>query len=148
MRGSRGAVLIAALLVGTIILLAGLGFLARRRAQYAAAADANRANQALMLAQAGLEDFRVKLSKSQDFPPWRPEQTVFAYSENFPGGSYAVRVERRSGSRTVYPRQVYWLVRSVGYAGPRGEPTAQRALEAELVPPTSRFSTMRDLGGF
>ena len=145
--GSRhGVVLIAALLVGIIILLAGLGFLAKRKSQYQAAADLNQANQALSLAQAGLEDFRVKLSKTQDFPPWRPDQTVYAYSEDFAGGSYTIRVQRVLGLESTIPRPTALLVRSEGSAGLRAQPRARRVLEAEVNRPATGFATIRDLG--
>lgn len=145
-RGQRGSLLIAALLLGIVILLVGLGFLAQRRAQYQAAAEGSAATQALALAQAGLEDFRVKMAKSYDFPAWRPEQTLFSYSEDFPGGSYSVRVQRVLGNAALNPRPTLYVVRSEGTAGDRGEPRARRVLQAEILRPSTSFSTLVDLG--
>ncbi|MGE0492251.1 MAG: hypothetical protein AB7S38_23770 [Vulcanimicrobiota bacterium] len=136
--------IIGALLIGVIMLLVGLGFLASRRSQYQAARHLRESAQALTLAESGLEDARVKMLKLYDFPPWLEGQTTFAYAEQLTTGSYQVSLERVANDNL---EDGLYRVTSVGLVGPANSPSARAVVEAEMVLP-GVVATFRDGGGF
>ncbi len=116
-RGPRGSLLIVVLLITAVLFVGGLALSVQQQKRYAAAVTETQSLQALSLAEAGLEDVRVKLDKDPDFPPkGTPDQTAFTYSEALLGedgqklGSYTVTVD----SRYAAPPFEFFLVRSQG----------------------------------
>lgn len=102
MKVRRGFVLVFSLLLLLLLTLGGMILLGQRAAQYKAAALAPRTALARALAQAGLEDARVKLEKDLNFPPpGDNKQTLFRYDEavrDLDGvlvGHYEVTVDSR-----------------------------------------------------
>ncbi|MFA5508741.1 MAG: hypothetical protein WC423_25175, partial [Vulcanimicrobiota bacterium] len=69
MTRARGSILIVVLMLITVLLVMGMGFLASRVGEYRAARQAVLSVQAKGLAMAGMEETRVKLLKDFDFPP-------------------------------------------------------------------------------
>lgn len=120
------------LLLLAIMLVLGMGQLNAQAAQYRAVVESQSSAQALALAEAGLEDARVKLDRDGDFPPQGAEdQELFSYREVVldlddvtPVGAYLVTVDRRwRKANTELLR-----VTSEGLAGPVGAPVARRRL--------------------
>jgi hypothetical protein len=152
---ARGSVLIASLLLSSIILLVGLGFWGKRRAQYQATLSQRGQMVALSLAEAGLEEARIKLLKDRNFPPWQEGQQSFSYRENLAAGSYEVILRRLPRENPPPPNNPvpgaqpneYILVECIGSAGPVGAPNARRRIQAEMVTRGVVLS-FRDLGGF
>ncbi len=131
----KGMVLALVLVLSVIVMVLGMAFIGSRAVMYQNSARLGEAAQARALAEAGLEDCRIKLDKDPGFPPpGREEQTKFSYSEDVTDSSgelvgyYEVTVD---SSHAVGP---YYVVRidSVGRAGTRAEPVAQHTIEAEL----------------
>lgn len=95
------------------------------------------------LAEAGLEDARVKLDRDLTFPPpGAVDQLVFTYEEpvmSLDGstqvGNYRVTIDKR------WAEPPFRLVRitSVGTVGDESTPVARRELTAELHLPTFRY---------
>lgn len=146
---SRGFMLILSLLVGILILLVCGGMVYRRSRQYQAANDTVNAAAALALAEAGLEDARVKLDKDDDFPPLGAlDQHIFAYVETVvdldgttPVGSYEVIVDTRWQAA---PCQIVRLT-SIGSLGDSRSPRARRSVTVELdVAPKLRSDPLVD----
>jgi hypothetical protein len=125
-REIRGSLLVTTLLVSILILLVCGAMVYRRSRQYEAANHQVAAARALALAEAGLEDARVKLNKDADFPPFGSEdQRVFSYVEPVfsldgvtPLGSYEVIVDMRWQAP---PLQVYRIT-SIGTCGETQRP--------------------------
>lgn len=70
------------LLLCVLLLVLGVGFLGKRAAQSQAGAAESLAAKARALAEAGIEDARVKLDKDLFFPPpGDVDQTQFSYQE-------------------------------------------------------------------
>ncbi len=89
----RGFILAMSLLLCVLLLVLGVGFLGKRAAQSQAAAAEGLAAQARALAEAGLEDARVKLDKDLFFPPpGDVDQDHFSYQEELRDASGANRV--------------------------------------------------------
>lgn len=134
LRQRRGVLLIVAMLVLSLLLILGMGLMSSQQARYRAAVHSVDSAQALCLAEAGLEDVRVKLEKDRAFPPEAADdQSSFSYSETMSGagqelGSYYVEID---WSYDVAP---YYLLKitTIGCVGPRENPRAQRVLRAEL----------------
>lgn len=81
-RRPQAFILALSLLLCVLLLVLGVGFLGKRAAQSAATASEALALRARALAEAGLEDCRVKLEKDMFFPPpGDEEQLIFSYSE-------------------------------------------------------------------
>lgn len=96
----RGFLLILVLLIAGLVLVLGLGFLSSNSPRYNASVYARTQAQARALADAGMEDARVKLQKDPTFPPRvDASQTVFSYRQpvtDFAGkvvGSYVVTLD-------------------------------------------------------
>lgn len=125
----RGSILIATLLLLSLLLVAGLGLHGAQAQRYRGAAALGRQTAALALAEAGLEDARVKLEKDPLFPPrGAPEQAVFRYSEDLGAGSYTVTVDRTFAG----PPHFLLVVRAQGRAGSRDETETRVTLVAEM----------------
>ena len=113
---SRGAVLIVTMFLVLFIFVLGLGLLGRRAPQYESATQATLEAQARALAEAGLEDARVKLNHDQDFPPPGDDgQEIFSYRETVldvdgqPVGYFDVQVDL---SRKAAPAALIWVTSS------------------------------------
>jgi hypothetical protein len=136
----RGSALLIALMVAVIIFVAGIALVFQFRSDYQQRIQSSQWAQAKAFAQAGLEDFRVKLERDFNFPPRSDvEQTIFEYREQIaPEGGFQVRSD-------VSLRRDPWqlvLVRSRGYFGSVESPTLIVALEGEFdVSPVVRGST-------
>ena len=134
-RQRRGATLIFVMLLSMVLLILSMGFLSQRIAQNRAANLGLRSIQARAMAEAGLEDARIKLAKRQSFPPLDDQQQAdFAYSETLnnasglPVGSYRVWLD------TSYASGPHWLMRvtSRGWVGASANPEAEVVLFAEI----------------
>lgn len=127
--------MILSLLLTSLFLVMGIGFLSQRAAQNRASKAAQARFQARALAEAGLEDAAIKLAKRSNFPPLADEtQRVFRYTERLSDGAgvevgtYIVAVDMtRAG-------EPYFIVRltSTGRVGPAEEPLAELTLSGEL----------------
>lgn len=131
----RGSALLMSLLLLTLLLVLGLGFLGRRAGQYRASALGARTAEARALAEAGFSDAHLKLERDFDFPPRGAfDQTSFVYSEELADldgtilGHYEVTIDN---SRRKAP---YYLVQvvSVGVLGPPDAPLGRAAVRAEV----------------
>jgi hypothetical protein len=132
----NGFVLLAALLLVSLFLIMGMGFLAQRRGQQEAVAASRLHFQARELARTGLETTLVRLAKRHEYPPaYGPGgQETYSYSEfvtDYDGnrlGNYKVRVHYQMG------RDPYFLVRitSRGQVGVTDSARAQAILHAEV----------------
>ena len=151
----RGSTLVVAMLLLSVLFVAGLGFLSQRRAQYLEASAVGRATEALALAEAGVEDARAKMRFDVKFPPpAATDQEKVSYvevmedSSGVEVGSFEVTLDKSAWKE---PYQVL-VIRSTGRLGSRQAPTAQRTVEAEVDMDESRgtyFQVLRwrDLGG-
>lgn len=75
--------LVTSLLLCTVVLLLGMGFLGSRVGQYNSTLQSSLAARARWVARAGLEDARAKLSRDIHFPPYaNQKQTLYSYSED------------------------------------------------------------------
>ena len=132
---NKGFVLALVLLLSVIMLILGMAFIGSRALLYQGSSRVSDLAQAKALAEAGLEDARVKLDKDPDFPPpGRDEQDDFSYSEDVQDisgrtvGYYEVLI---NSTHRVGPYSVL-RIKSIGRVGPREEPFAQHSIEAEL----------------
>ena len=134
MRRRKGMLIVVALLVLGVALVAGMGLMTSQVSNYRGVKAVEDAAQALCLAQAGLEDARLKLERDLDFPPkGDPGQTLFTYSEDvlLAGkriGAYRVSID------TALQSSDYDMIRiiSTGLVGPGEDPSAQRTLKVDL----------------
>jgi hypothetical protein len=150
----RGSALVAALLVVSILFLSGLGFLSQRRAQYEAARNAGLSSAARAIAEAGLEDAKIKLQMDWDYPSLagegQPSSSYIEMLEDSSGtvvGSYEVSV----GLQAYREPFLVLVIRSTGRVGDMADPEAVRTLEMEvdMDPRRSTYFTVvnwRDLG--
>lgn len=135
-RQRRGFLLIMALFVAVLLFIECGSMLYRRSRQYQMATDGVYGAEALSLAEAGLEDARVKLDKDADFPPQAAiDQQVFSYVERVMDldgttlvGSYEVTIDQRQQSS---PCQIIRIT-SVGCLGDASAPRARRQVTVEL----------------
>ncbi len=126
--------MVVALLVLGVALVAGMGLMTSQVSNYRGVKAVEDAAQALSLAQAGLEDARLKLERDLDFPPkGDPGQTLFTYSEDVLIGAQRVGSYRISID-TALQSTDYDMIRvtSTGLVGPGEGPTAQRTLRIDL----------------
>ena len=134
---------VMALLILGVALVAGIGLMSSQVSNYRGVNAAMESAQALALAQAGLEDARLKLERDIDFPPaGDPGQLLFTYSEDvvIDGervGAYRVSIDTSIASTD------YDLLRitSTGLVGSSEDPRAQRTLKLDLDRDTDRAST-------
>lgn len=129
--------LVVALLLTVILLLMGMGLIGKRSLEYSSIPALAARAQACALAQAGMEDARVKLEKDLFFPPVEGFfQTTFTYTEEVTDpdtgdrvGSYTVSVTL---DRKLEPYKIVRIL-SVGSAGPLvNDPAARYKIYAEL----------------
>lgn len=128
----RAFLLVIAMLMTLMLVILGMGFLGRRGPQYAASMAHERGMQARALAEAGLEDARVKLEKDLFFPPpGDSDQFMFSYSEvvrettgvssdGVVVGSYTVTIDRRFETAPDPPDPRWasvYIVESLGSLG-------------------------------
>lgn len=145
MRPRRGSTLIVSLMLCAFLLVVGLGFLSQRAGQYQAANTALWRVRAQALADAGLEDARIKLAKDGSFPPLEgDDQEEFSYTEELRDaggeslGFYTVHIDMR------YRRLPYKIYRvtSRGRVGTLEAPRAQATRMGEFdVSPVERGTT-------
>lgn len=131
----KGFVLAMVLMLTVLFLIIGIGFISSKASIYKGVGQSGAEAQAEALAEAGMEDARVKLDKDPYFPPAGGlDQVVFSYSEDLADtagnvvGSYEVQID---DTHKIYPFGVL-KIRSIGRVGPRDAPTAQHTIEAEL----------------
>ncbi|MEW6278650.1 MAG: hypothetical protein AB1758_08525 [Candidatus Eremiobacterota bacterium] len=132
---TRGFILVMALWLVLLLFVMGMAFLGSSAGRNRAAASAELSAQAYWVARAGLDDALTKLATNLRFPPrGADDQTVFSWSEDLTDasgavmGSYTVMVDQ---TWTVAPYRVARIT-SVGRAGQRDAPMAQRVLRADL----------------
>jgi len=147
-RSRKGFMLILCLILLMLLLTLGLALSGKKMSQYRAAVQMGPAAQAMAIAESGLHDAILKMSKDPDFPPAGDQaQKHYVYTENFFDldgatvvGTYTVEVDTSLLNSETGPLP-YGIVRltSTGSAGPAGSPSAQRRLYAEVdVSPTLR----------
>ena len=107
-RTSRGSTLVVALLITMVILTLAVTLVGQRVTQRRVVNSRFLTAQAKSLAWAGLEDARVKLMKSRDFPPGAyKEGPNFSYSGELTDdggavlGVYFVEVDLRNAKRAI-----------------------------------------------
>lgn len=136
-RPSRRAFILAlSLLLCVLLLVLGVGFLGKRAAQSAAANSEGLSAAARALAEAGLEDARVKLDKDMFFPPPADEdQKFFSYGEKMTDvagttvGFYFVDLDLQFATAPDPPDPSHSSVIRVTSIGSVGEdPNAPRAM--------------------
>ena len=144
----RGFMFILTLLILGLMYLVALWALAVRGSEYEQAARFERAAKALAAAEAGLEDFRVKLNKDLHFPPVGLEgQDEFSYTETLfdahghSVGRYTVTIDTSAAG------EPYGVVKvlSVGEVGPPGREPSRRKLYTEWDILPSRSPRYRKL---
>jgi hypothetical protein len=137
--------LIVSLFLTLILFIMGAAFLSIKSFQGREAVLAENSILAAQIAEAGMEDAKIKLEKDLLFPPpGDVNQKLFSYREHFTDldgnrlGSYTVTVDI---TRQVSPFFII-SVSSVGIAGEEEEPLAMRKISAEIdVTPNIRGSS-------
>lgn len=151
----RGMLLIVALLVLGVALLAGMGLMSSQVSNYRGVHAAEDAAMALCLAQAGLEDARLKLERDPLFPPQgdgdliepdnpgdKPqEQTLFTYSEDMMLDGRRIGCYRVSLDSSFVSAYQFVRIISNGLVGASEAPSAQRVLKVDLDVSTARDDT-------
>lgn len=129
-RPPKAFAIIMVLMLCTLLLVAVIGFMSSQSGQYQSSALSLASNQALLLAQAGLEDATFKLNTDVDFPPADAgNSNLFSYSEQLdPDFNYTVTIDKRL---TVAP-WVMWSVQSTGTVTSAGKTLCKRTLSLEL----------------
>ena len=129
-----GFMLILCLLILSLLLVSGMGLMSVQKFRHRALGNDVLALQALQLAQAGLENARIKMERDQFFPPHSAgDQLTFTFSEDIVSGgvrvgSYFLTVDKVHAGAPYYTI----LLTSTGSVGPRDAPLAQRTLHAEM----------------
>jgi hypothetical protein len=134
---TRGAILIFALMLCTLLLVIGMGFVAQRSLEYGSVSQLQDKAQARQLAMAGMEDARIKLEKDPFFPQVGGfGQSTFTYSEQLldPSDASVVGVYKVTVDVSLKeePFRIIRIV-AVGDAGPdSADPLATYSIYAEL----------------
>ena len=117
-----------------VLLISGMAFLGSRVLQYRGSTQSTLAAQALALAEAGMEETRIKLQKDLVFPPpLSDEQLKFTLAEDYPDpvtgapAGYEVTVDMSWAD----PPHSVLRITATGIVGPRGKPLSRRVLSAE-----------------
>lgn len=147
-RRDRGSALVAALLLSALLLIMGMASLALRSREIEQVRIGRDGLQAKLLAEMGVEEALVKLSKDLRFPPDLGGRKVFGYSEVLYDaggrvGSYTVRVDvgDRVEQESAYQDPDFWTLRitSWGHVERQAEvrqamwvPVATHRIVAEL----------------
>ena len=131
----RAVALVAALTIMALLLVLGAAVIRRQAEAYKSSNYVRQTTKAQALAEAGLEDARIKLEKDRFFPPpHAPDQLVFDYTETLtdsdgrPGGGYSVSVDLSRASDPFF----IILVRSTGLVEPEKDGGARQTLIAEF----------------
>ncbi|MHC9539749.1 MAG: hypothetical protein AB9903_09515 [Vulcanimicrobiota bacterium] len=132
----KGSLLIMSLLLSLVLLILGMAFLTVKSMRYKGSAMAGAYAQVSAIAEAGIEDARIKIAKDPEFPPpGDKDQNVFCYSESVLDidgttliGTYTVTID----SSMNYPPYLVIRITSTGLAGPLEEPYAKKTIETEL----------------
>lgn len=119
------------LLLMVLLLVLGGGLLSRQVGHRQAAAAEASALRAQGLAEAGLEDFRLKWERDPQFPPPGDDLERFSYTEALGGGRYEVEVDLRF---RLAPTRVL----RVTSRGVLGEASSVLVGEFDLVTPPRR----------
>ena len=140
----RGFLLLMSLLLMAIIAVLGVGFATSRQRRYSAAARAVALAQAKALAQAGMEDARLKIERDVAFPPQVSlDQTSYSYVENVTAGTttlghYVVTVNTAFAVPPCYTLRV----QSEGMVGDSNKPSATFTIAAEFdISPANAYNT-------
>lgn len=159
----RGALIIIALLLFTILLVLGLGLMSSQTARRRSALAQLNSVQARELCLAAWQDARVKLSTDILFPPAGTHES-FSYSEDVYDsdeniyGSYTVNIDLRfqkfmhvaangSPDTKIQIGIGFYIVTCIGKLGDRGlEPTAERVMIFEIDQKTFQTLRVTDLG--
>ena len=120
----------------SLVLVIVLGYLGARSLEYSATTKMQQTLVAQGLAEAGMEDSRVKLEKDMFFPPLGGYgQDTFTYSEDLTDpesgvmvGSYTVTLDC---SKRESPYSIV-RIQSIGSSGLRTDPKARYRIYAEL----------------
>ena len=116
----RGVMFVTVLMLTSLLLILGMGFLGTQGPEGQRAVDAVASAQAYELARAGIEDAKVKFLNDLEFPPHSLDQPLFSYSEERPGlGSYRVTIDSARASLGLFN------VVGEGWVGPAAQPQAQ-----------------------
>jgi len=136
----KGSTLVAALLISLVLMLAGLGFIGQRAAQNRAANSARAGLQARALAEAGLQDAMLKLSKDGQFPPlYNDQQVIFTYQEDVTDGAGVVMGTYTISLDLTHRLAPYSVIKLSSIGRLLGTTPAQVRLFGELdVSPTVR----------
>lgn len=131
----KGFTIILCLLLSLLLLVIVLGMLGARGPMQEVAAGTRQHAQARALAEAGLEDVRVKLGKDLKFPPVpTPEQPVFSYGEavydvdDTMVGTFQVKIDQSLDQAPYFVLRVT----STGVLGTAERPLAQVTLVRRL----------------
>ncbi len=131
----RGFTIILCLLLSLLLLVIVLGMLGARGPMQEAAAGTRQHAQARALAEAGMEDVRVKLGKDIRFPPVpTPDQPVFSYAEkvydvdNAVVGSFQVKIDQSLDQAPYFVLRIT----STGMLGSAERPLAQARLSRRV----------------
>ena len=132
----RGFLLLMSLLLMSVIAVLGIGYVTSRQRRYSAAARALILAQARALAQAGMEDARLKIERDASFPPQTSaDQTNYSYSEAVNSTTGTVLGRYVVNINTTYAAAPYYTLRvqSEGLAGPNSnKPTGSFTISAEF----------------
>jgi hypothetical protein len=127
--------LITCLMLSVLLIVMVLGMLGSRGPQHEASV-ANRLHlQALAIAEAGLDDCRVKLGKDVRFPPPpTPDEPYFSYSEAVYDvddsivGSFQIKIDQELNQAPFF----VYRITSLGVLGDTQRPLAQSRLYQEV----------------
>jgi hypothetical protein len=145
-RKKKGYLLITSMFLSLILLIMGMSFLGVKTMQYGGSGLIGSSLLADGIAQAGMEEAKLKLEKDLLFPPPGDEaQKIFSYSEDFLDidgvtnlGSYTVTIDSRKKDAPY----LLVVITSAGTAGPADKALARRKITAEVdVSPTVRGSS-------
>lgn len=131
----KGFTIILCLLLSLLLLVIVLGMLGTRGPMQEVAAGTRQHAQARALAEAGMEDVRVKLGKDLKFPPVpTPDQPFFSYAESVYDvddtvvGAFQVKIDQSLDQAPYYVLRVT----SSGLVGPVERPLAHVTLLRRL----------------
>jgi len=135
----RAAILIATLFLSLILLIMGMALLSIKTSQMKSTVLTGQAVRARHLAEAGMEDAKIKLQKCVDFPQQVEDQEEFTYREevsDFDGniiGIYKVTINIRNRNEHHYVQVI-----SLGITGHIiTNPTSEQKKECIKVGPNS-----------
>jgi type II secretory pathway component PulK len=137
----RGFILVLSLLLCALLFVVGIAFLGLKANQYRSASSAQMAVQAKAFAEAGLEDFRLKLDRDSEFPPQSDDSGLYNYHDKISvagtvQGAYTISID------STYAGEPFNLlvITCTGEVGETSETsTARRVFRAEVdVSPFSR----------